>query len=58
MYYGIHEFSKKINNTLKTEKQELVEDLVQIITVFSCKLQCKRVNKIKKVIAELKNENI
>ncbi len=26
---------------IKTEQQELVEDLVQIITVFSCKLQGK-----------------
>ena len=27
-----------IDNTEKSEQQELVEDLVQIITVFSCKL--------------------
>ena len=47
-----------VDNTLKTEEQELVEDLVQIITVFSCKLQGKRANKMKKVIAELKDENI
>ena len=47
-----------VDNTPKTEEQELVEDLVQIITVFSCKLQGKRANKIKKVIAELKDENI
>ena len=30
-----------IDNTEKSEQQELVEDLVQIITVFSCKLQGK-----------------
>ncbi|SHL07124.1 Predicted site-specific integrase-resolvase, partial [Alkalithermobacter thermoalcaliphilus JW-YL-7 = DSM 7308] len=30
-----------IDNTEKTEEQELVEDLIQIITVFSCKLQGK-----------------
>ena len=47
-----------VDNTPKTEEQELVEDLVQIITVFSCKLQGRRANKMKKVIAELKNENI
>lgn len=35
-----------------------VKDLVQIITVFSCKLQGKRANKMKKVIAELEDENI
>ena len=47
-----------VDNTPKTEEQELVEDLVQIITVFSCKLQGKRANKMKKVIAELKDEYI
>lgn len=47
-----------VDNTPKTEEQELVEDLVQIITAFSCKLQGKRANKMKKVIAELKDENI
>ena len=35
------------------EEQELVEDLIQIVTVFSCKLQGKRVNKAKKMIREL-----
>ena len=43
-----------IDTTEKTEQQELVEDLVQIITVFSCKLQGKRANKAKKMIQELK----
>ena len=47
-----------VDNTPKTEEQELVEDLIQIITVFSCKLQGKRANKMKKVIAELKDEDI
>lgn len=47
-----------VDSTPNTEEQELVEDLVQIITVFSCKLQGKRANKMKKVIEELKNENI
>ena len=42
-----------IDNTEKSEQQELVEDLVQIITVFSCKLQGKRANKAKKLIKEL-----
>ena len=42
-----------IDQTEKTEEQELVEDLVQIITVFSCKLQGKRANKAKKLIKEL-----
>ena len=42
-----------IDNTQKTEQEELVEDLVQIITVFSCKLQGKRAHKAKKLIKEL-----
>ena len=44
-----------IDNTEKSEQQELVEDLVQTITVFSCKLQGKRANKAKKLIRELIN---
>jgi len=42
-----------IDNTEKTEEQELVEDLVQIVTIFSCGLQGKRANKAKKMIKEL-----
>lgn len=42
-----------IDNTPKTEQQELVEDLVQIITVFSCKLHGKRANKARKIVKEL-----
>ncbi|KEI08894.1 hypothetical protein Z959_07355 [Clostridium novyi B str. ATCC 27606] len=38
---------------LKSEVQELVEDLIQIVTVFSCRLQGKRANKAKKMIKEL-----
>lgn len=44
-----------IDSSEKTEQQELVEDLVQIITVFSCRLQGKRANKAKKLIKELIN---
>ena len=36
----------------KTQDQELVEDLVQIITVFSCKIQGKRKNKTKQLLEE------
>ncbi len=42
-----------IDNTEKSEEQELVEDLIQIVTVFSCELQGKRANKAKKMIKEL-----
>jgi putative resolvase len=42
-----------IDNTEKTEEQELVEDLIQIVTVFSCRVQGKRANKAKKMIKEL-----
>ena len=45
-----------IDNTEKSEQQELVEDLVQVITVFSCKLQGKRANKAKKLVQELIQE--
>ena len=45
-----------IDHTEKSEQQELVEDLVQIITVFSCKLQGKRANKAKKLVRELIQE--
>ena len=44
-----------IDSTEKSEQQELVEDLVQIITVFSCKLQGKRAKKTRKMIQELTN---
>lgn len=47
-----------IDNSEKTEEQELVEDLVQTITVFSCRLQGKRANKAKRIIKELlENDN-
>ena len=42
-----------IDHAEKTEQQELVEDLIQIITVFSCKLQGKRAHKARKLIQEL-----
>ena len=44
----------------KNQDQELVEDLVQIITVFSCKIQGKRKAKTKEIIDEFsqKIENL
>lgn len=36
----------------------MVEDLIQIITVFSCRLQGKRANKTKKMIKELIEDDI
>ena len=47
-----------IDNTERTEEQELVEDLIQIVTVFSCRLQGKRANKAKKIIKELIDDNV
>ena len=47
-----------IDNTEKTEEQELVEDLIQIVTIFSCRLQGKRANKAKKMIKELIEDDI
>ena len=46
-----------IDSTEKSEQQELVEDLVKIITVFSCKLQGKRANKARKFVKELIDED-
>ena len=46
-----------IDNTERTEEQELVEDLIQIVTVFSCRLQGKRANKAKKMIKELMEDD-
>ncbi len=46
-----------IDNTEKTEEQELVEDLIQIITVFSCRLQGKRSKKTKDLINSLKQND-
>ena len=46
-----------IDHTEKTEQQELVEDLIQIITVFSCRLQGKRANKAKKMIQEFTKDD-
>jgi len=43
-----------IDQTPKTSDQELVEDLVQIVTVFNCRLQGKRANKTKKILKEVK----
>ncbi|MDP4179148.1 MAG: IS607 family transposase [Bacillota bacterium] len=48
-----------IDNTEKTEEKELVEDLIQIVRVFSCRLQGKHANKAKKMIKELlEDDNI
>ena len=44
-----------VETTTKTEQEELVEDLVQIITVFSCKLQGKRAKKTREMIKEILN---
>ncbi len=46
-----------IDTTEKTEEQELVEDMIQIVTVFSAKLQGKRANKAKKMIKELMEDD-
>lgn len=42
-----------LDSTEKTQQEELVEDLIQIITVFSCKLQGRRANRTRKMIDEL-----
>jgi predicted site-specific integrase-resolvase len=42
-----------LDSTQKTQQEELVEDLIQIISVFSCRLQGRRANKTRKMINEL-----
>ena len=61
--YGFEliEYFAKLNNVKievvdkkdKSEDQELVEDLVQIITVFSCKLQGRKKNKTKYLLKQV-----
>ncbi|MCM3800501.1 recombinase family protein, partial [Caldibacillus thermoamylovorans] len=46
-----------LDSTEKTDEQELVEDLIQIVTVFSYRLQGKRANKTRKLVDELIEEN-
>ena len=43
-----------IDDKEKTDEQELVEDMIQIITVFSCLLHGKRANQTKKLLSEMK----
>ena len=46
-----------IDRTEKSEDQELVEDLVQIVTVLSARLQGKRAHKAKRMIEELTKDD-
>ena len=46
-----------IDNTEKTQEQELVEDMIQIVTVFACRLQGKRANQAKRLLKELKEHD-
>lgn len=41
-----------VDTSKKSEQQELVEEFVQIITVFSSKLQGKRANKAREMMKE------
>lgn len=51
---GLNQLIDMITNS-EVEKIVIlyVEDLIQIVTVFSCRLQGKRANKAKKMIKEL-----
>lgn len=46
-----------IDNTEKTEQEELIDDLVQIITVLGAKISGKRAHKAKEIIEELKGSD-
>ena len=58
--FELVEYFARINNVKievldkinKTQDEELVEDLIQIITVFSCKIQGKRKTKTKGLLEE------
>ena len=58
--FELVEYFARINNVKievldkinKTEDDELVEDLIQIITVFSCRLQGRRKSKTKEILDE------
>lgn len=47
-----------LDNDDKTKEQELVEDLTQIITVFSCRLHGKRAAKTKQLMKDLITEDV
>lgn len=47
-----------LDNEDKTKEQELVEDLMQIITVFSCRLHGKRAAKTKQLMKDLITEDV
>lgn len=46
-----------IDNAEKTQEQELVEDMIQLVTIFACRLQGKRANQTKKFVKELKEHD-
>ena len=46
-----------VDTSKKSEQEEIVEDLAQIIAVFSCRLQGKRAHKAKKMIKELTSDD-
>lgn len=62
--FDLVEYFAKLNNVSievldkinKTQDQELVEDLIQIITVFSCKLQGKRKTKTKEILSNFQKK--
>ena len=52
-YINLNNVKIEVLNKLdKTQDEELVEDLVQIITVFSCKIQGKRKSKTKQILED------
>jgi len=43
--------------SFKSGEQELVEDMIQIVTVFSARLNCKRDSKAKKLLKEFAKDD-
>lgn len=60
MNYKIYEACRRAESAVQildsednTKEQELIEDLMQIITIFSCRLHGKRANKTKQIMEQL-----
>ena len=45
-----------VDNSTMSNEEELVKDLIQIVTVFSCKLHGKRARQTKEILQELLND--
>lgn len=47
-----------VDNSTTSKEEELVKDLIQIVTVFSCKLHGKRAKQTKEMLQELRDDDV